>query len=40
MRMAALRAPDIQLVHYIGPDKLKLTQKGVKEYHRLVSEQP
>ena len=30
---------DMQLAHYIGPDKLKLTQNGVREYHRLESEQ-
>ncbi|NOQ55767.1 MAG: hypothetical protein GQ477_03085 [Nanohaloarchaea archaeon] len=31
--------PEMQLAHYIGPDKLKLTQKGVREYHRLESKQ-
>ena len=30
---------DETLAKYIGPDKLKLTQKGVREYHKLQSEQ-
>jgi len=30
---------DMSLAHYIGPDKLKLTQRGVREYHKMVSEQ-
>ena len=30
--------PNIQLAHYIGPGKLKLTQIGVREYHKLQSE--
>ena len=31
--------PDMQLAHYIGKGALKLTQRGVREYHALQSQQ-